>query len=409
MRDIGSIKAAGLCLGCGLCAGIGDSANPSIVMEDTLAGYRRPVARQAVPDDQARVIDEICPGLNIVHHDQEDEAAYHPSWGPVLESRQGWSTDDKLRLQASSGGALSAVLVHLLETGAVDYVLQTGVSDASPLRNMMAVSRHPDDVFDRAGSRYAPSSPLQDIASRLESSERFVFVGKPCDIAGLRALSRRDPRVAERIPYMLAFMCAGVPSYRGTDAVLTAMGIDDPATVVGFRYRGDGWPGYATATLPDGSTRTMTYNDSWGGVLNRHLQFRCKICPDGTGEFADITFADGWNCDAHGYPLFDEEDGRSLILTRTRKGEALLQAAIGSGHVAAKPIGIDALRQIQPFQTRRKGFVLSRLAAMLAVGRRPPRFRNLRLVRMMWALGLRENVRSYLGAQRRLVRARQQD
>ncbi len=409
MRDIESIKTAGLCLGCGLCAGVGDERDSAIVMQDTPAGYRRPLARRAVPAAQASLIDALCPGVNIVHRDQEDEAPYHPSWGPVLESREGWSTDDALRRQASSGGALSSVLVHLLETGAVDYVLQTGVSDASPLRNAVAVSRGAHDVFVRAGSRYAPSSPLEDIASRLAAPGRFAFVGKPCDVAGLRALARHDPRVAEKVPYMLAFMCAGVPSYRGTDAVLKAMGIDEPAAVVAFRYRGDGWPGYATATLADGTTRTMDYNNSWGGILNRHLQFRCKICPDGSGEFADITFADGWICDERGYPLFEEQDGRSLVLTRTRKGEALLRDAIDAGHIAVRPTSIDSIRQMQPFQTRRKGFVLSRLAAMLAVGRMPPRFRNLRLFRMMWTLGLRENLRSYVGAQRRLLAKRRQD
>lgn len=406
MRDVEAIKGAGLCLGCGLCAGVGDSA--AIVMEDSPAGYRRPFERAAVPAAQARLVDAICPGLNIVHRDNDEEAPYHSSWGSVLESRLGWSTDNRLRRQASSGGALSSILVYLIETGAVDYVLQAAVSDASPLRNALTISTDREDIFQSAGSRYAPSSPLEDIAKRLEAPGRFVFVGKPCDVAGLRALGRHDPRVAEKVPYMLAFMCAGVPSYRGTDAVLKAMGIEDPAAVVGFRYRGDGWPGYATATLPDGTTRTMDYNSSWGGILNRHLQFRCKICPDGTGEFADITFADGWLCDERGYPLFEEHDGRSLVLTRTRKGEALLQEAVKRGDMAIEPLTIDSIRHMQPFQTKRKGFVYSRVAAMLTVGLAPPRFRNLRLGSMARALGLKENTRSYIGTLRRLIRKRRQ-
>ena len=107
MRDIGSIKAAGLCLGCGLCAGMDSGDAAAIVMEESPAGYSRPVARAPVSDAQARLIDAICPGLNIVHRGDEEEAPYHPSWGPILESRHGWSTDDALRRQASSGGALS--------------------------------------------------------------------------------------------------------------------------------------------------------------------------------------------------------------------------------------------------------------------------------------------------------------
>src|SRR3712207_7050821 len=38
---------------------------------------------------------------------------------------------------------------------------------------------------------------------------------------------------------------------------------------------------------------------------------RCKICPDGTGEFADIVCADAWY-GKDGYPDFAEREGRSL-------------------------------------------------------------------------------------------------
>ena len=57
-----------------------------------------------------------------------------------------------------------------------------------------------------------------------------------------------------------------------------------PEDLAAFRYRGDGWPGYATATRRDGSAERMSYNDSWGDILTRHVQFRCKICPDGVGR-----------------------------------------------------------------------------------------------------------------------------
>ncbi|WP_157216014.1 Coenzyme F420 hydrogenase/dehydrogenase, beta subunit C-terminal domain [Flavisphingomonas formosensis] len=409
MRDVNDIKAAGLCAGCGLCAGVGDAAQPAIVMRDTSQGYRRPFVQAPVPPAQKALVDAVCPGVNIQHVDSEIDAPYHPSWGPIVEARLGWSTDMGLRRQASSGGGLSSVLLHLLDSGQIDYVVQTAVSDDSPLRNALRISTGRDDIFVAAGSRYAPSSPLEDIAARLDAPGRFAFVGKPCDVAGLRALARRDPRVAEKVPYMLAFMCAGVPSYRGTDAVLKAMGIDDPDAVVSFRYRGDGWPGFATAVLPDGTSHQMDYNSSWGGILNRHLQFRCKICPDGTGEFADITFADGWLCDDKGYPLFEEQDGRSLVLTRTRKGEALLQEALAKGFIDVQAVPLESIRHMQPFQTKRKGFVQPRMAAMASVGLPLPRFRNLRLSEVRRSLGAKEAFRNYLGTLRRLVRKRRQD
>lgn len=403
MFDIETITANGLCSGCGLCAGIGDGSLPTITMEDNTEGYRRPKATGPIAPEQARLIDAVCPGANIRHQPESFDAEYHPVWGPVVTARLGWSKDAELRQNASSGGGLSAVLTHLLNSGEIDYVVQTAVSPDSPVRNALAISTGRDDVFRAAGSRYAPSSPLEDIAARLDAPGRFAFVGKPCDVAGLRQLARHDARVDEKVPYMLAFMCAGVPSYRGTSALLKEMGVEDESDVTDFRYRGDGWPGFAKAEMEDGHQFSMDYDTSWGSILNRHLQFRCKICPDGIGEFADIVCADGWHCDEDGNPLFDEQDGRSIVLTRTKKGEALVQSAIEAGNIATEPLAVEAIKHMQPFQAKRKGLVLPRLAAMAMVGRRRPRFENLELARNTRMLGVKESLRSMLGTLRRLL------
>lgn len=403
MLDIETIAASGLCAGCGLCAGIGDPASPSIIMQDTPAGYRRPHRLRPDTPAEAKLIAATCPGATISHDRDSMAAHYHPVWGPLVSARLGWSSEPDLRRNASSGGGLSAILIHLLATGTVDYVVQTAVSPDSPLRNALKISTGRDDVFHSAGSRYAPSSPLEDIAARLAAPGRFAFVGKPCDVAGLRQLARHDPRVDEKVPMMLAFMCAGVPSYRGTSALLKAMGVDDESAVTAFRFRGDGWPGFATAELADGRRFTMDYDTSWGSILNRHLQFRCKICPDGIGEFADIVCADGWHVDEAGRPLFAESDGRSLILTRTAKGEAMLQAAMATGTLIAKPVSIAAIRQMQPYQARRKGLVLSRLAALALAGKPRPRFAGLDLAANAKKRGLIENLKSLAGTLRRLV------
>lgn len=409
MLDIETITANGMCSGCGLCAGIGDRAAPALVMRDTPEGYRRPARLRPDTEAERELIAAVCPGANIVHEKTELEAPYHPVWGPLIAARLGWSSDPALRRNASSGGGLSAILTHLLASGEIDYVVQTAVSDHSPVRNALKISTGRDDVFHAAGSRYAPSSPLENIGERLSAPGRFAFVGKPCDVAGLRQLARRDPRVNAKVPYMLAFMCAGVPSYRGTSAVLKAMGIEDESAVVAFRFRGDGWPGFATAELADGRKFTMDYNTSWGTILNRHLQFRCKICPDGIGEFADIVCADGWHVDQTGEPLFEESDGRSLVLTRTPKGEALLSRAVMAKAIMTEPIDVDAIRHMQPFQARRKGLIPARLAAMAFTGKKRPTYRGLSIGVNGLRAGPEGNIRNFLGTLRRLLGRRTLD
>ena len=60
------------------------------------------------------------------------------------------------------------------------------------------------------------------------------------------------------------------------------------------------------ATLREFTERTMSYHNSWGKILSRHVQHRCKICADGTGNPADLVCADAWHADDEGYPLFEE-------------------------------------------------------------------------------------------------------
>ena len=174
-------------------------------------------------------------------------------------------------------------------------------------------------------------------------------------------------------------MCAGVPSLHGTHAVLSAMGADG-APLQSFRYRGDGWPGMARAALTDGRVFEMDYNTSWGDILGKHLQFRCKICPDGTGEFADIVCADAWY-GRDGYPDFTEQLGRSVLLSRTPVGEDIVRAALTAGCVEAAALPLSDIERMQPYQATRKRMVLARnIATRLALGA-APRYRHLGLWR----------------------------
>jgi coenzyme F420 hydrogenase subunit beta len=360
------------------------------------------VQRAELSAEEDRVIAKSCPGLSARQH-TPDGARRNPLWGPYISVRRGYASDPVLRRAASSGGVLSALLIHLLNRGQVDYVVQTGASPTVPYGNVTVRSFGADDVHAAAGSRYAPSAPLAGLDDLLAQESRFAFVGKPCDIAALRALARFDPRVERRIPYAISFFCAGAPSLSGAREVIDRLGVDQHSDVVSFRYRGDGWPGYATAVLGSGERRRMSYAASWGGILTNHVQFRCKICPDGVGGLADVVCADAWHCDARGYPLFEEQDGWSLIISRTERGEALVRDALASGAINAEVVDVNGLAAMQPGQAKRKALVLSRLAAMAVVFKPVPRFVGFQLFEAARGRGPLANLRSFLGTLRRLL------
>ncbi len=395
------VKRGQLCTGCGLCAAIAPGA---IAMGIEAPGYARPVQSAALTEQQERDFAISCPALTV---DERHIAAPTDDvlWGPAFFSGTGFTTDAALRHQASSGGMISGLLVYALSSGLVDFVVQTGADPDAPLANATGVSANRDDVFAAAGSRYTASSPLADLETWMARPGRFAFVGKPCDVTALRARARQDPRIDAKVPLMLAFFCAGIPSAAGTRRILDKLGVAE-ADVATFRYRGDGWPGFATATRKDGTTARMSYADSWGDILSKQVQFRCKICPDAVGGSADIACADAWYGDDRGYPSFEEQDGRSLVIARTKVGDALLAEARAAGAIETTPLAMAEIVKMQPSQANRKALILSRLAALTVAGRPVPRYRGVHI----WAAARRPSpfaqVKSFAGLLRRIVQGR---
>jgi coenzyme F420 hydrogenase subunit beta len=388
------------CAGCGLCAGL---TSGKVTMAVVGPGFLRPVQSRIMDPAEEAGVAVACPGFGqtVAAAGRTDDAL----WGPYVTIATGWATDPVLRHAASSGGALSAMLVHLLESGAAHAVVTNGPDPDHPARNVTCVVTDAAGVMAAAGSRYAPSAPLAGLAGWLAdhraSGRTFAFVGKPCDAAALRATAARDPDVAAAFPVILSFFCAGVPSHTGGKALLKALGAEDATA---FRYRGMGWPGRATATRPDGTEASMTYHDSWGGILSKHVQHRCKICADGTGTAADIVCADAWEADAAGYPKFDEAPGISLIVARTALGQRLLAEAEAAGRIATQPFDVSRLAAIQPGQRERRRALLARLLALRLLGRPVPDYRGLHL----WAAArqnpILRNLKNFLGTLRRALR-----
>jgi len=266
----------------------------------------------------------------------------------------------------------------MIESGEIAGALETGADARRPVANAPVLATSREDVLSAAGSRYAPSAPLAALGQVPVDGKPWALVAKPCDVAAFRVLAEEDAELAARFPVVLSFFCAGIPSLKGAEAILAALGTE-PKNTTAFRYRGHGWPGRATATLRDGSSHSMSYHDSWGKILSSRVQHRCKVCADGTGKDADIVCADAWETDDAGYPLFEEGKGVSLVLARTPKGAQLLAAAEEGGAITSAAFDLNRLAAIQPGQLRRRQALLARLLALRILGRPYPKYRGLNL------------------------------
>ena len=399
-REMDKIAKGDLCCGCGLCRSLAGDDYIEIAIDES--GFLRPRLRKPLDSDTAGLIARVCPGLTVSH--EIKTTLYDPLWGTIRSLRVGYASQPEIRFRASSGGAITAILIHLLESKYINSVLHVGASETDPIANVTSISETRDDVIVNCGSRYAPSALLTNLREYLERPGRLAIVGKPCDISALRLFSRHEPLIDKKIKCMISFFCAGVPSLKGAIEILKAMGVSKKQ-LRRFTYRGNGWPGLARAELDDGTSRELTYEQSWGSILNRYLQTRCKICPDGTGEFADITCGDAWNI-RNGRPDFEENEGRSLILARTDLGENLVTECIKKGVLIASEYDRNDLVKIQPFHAMRKRLVRSRLLAMETLFLPVPRYSGLGLGNIKPSAGIILNTRSFLGMFRRSLQLR---
>lgn len=334
-----------LCLGCGLCT----ATNDGLRMELAANGFLEPVADS--PERLAEALaGSICPAVGLSQN--APKSGIETLYGPLLEPVQtAHASESEVRRKASSGGSITAVLLYLLEHKVIDGVLQVGKDLADPTRNTVFLSRTREDVIRNCGSRYAPSSLLARLPAALEESSRLAVVGKPCDIAGVRNYLENRPADRAKVVITISFMCMGLPSYNATRQLLRELNRDEEP-VTDFWYRGNGWPGEMTVCTEKNRYR-CSYEFAWQ-TLGRATPFRCKICPDGFGEFADFSAGDAWFVKNSGPSFGNESDGRSFIFIRTPVGQRHVTAAASAGYLVIEGYDIQEMMLIQRYQVLRK-------------------------------------------------------
>ncbi|RXG12927.1 coenzyme F420 hydrogenase subunit beta [Leeuwenhoekiella aestuarii] len=395
---IETIVKDNLCIGCGLCESVCGKENVQMKLDQT--GFYKPEVKQIQPEGED-IIDAICPGKNIIN---EDSYAYEDRiWGKLLKTYSGFSNDKEIRYAGSSGGFISGLSVFVLEHNLVDSVLQVGGDINDYERNELKVSKSRADVLKCASSRYAPALIFDKIFDLLNgSNDNYLFIGKPCDISGLKNFLAQYPQFKDRFKLTVSILCAGQPSFTGTSQIVDEFNAQRP--VKNLVYRGSGWPGYFSFEDKEGKAYKRTYNDSWGSTLNRHLNFRCKICPDGIGLQADIAVGDAWETN-DGYPDFDEKDGKSLVMVRTQAGQKLVEQALQFQAVSMTEIDDGKIAIMQPYQYQRRRKVAARILAYnLYKGKLPLKFKNLNIYSNLRYESPKQVAKEFLGTARRLFK-----
>ena len=377
------------CCGCGLC----ESLNKCKLCKDK-KGFLKPDKETS---ELKSFCENVCPASGVQCNSLDSKQL----WGRNIQAYKAYSSDDNIRFMASSGGVLTSLCCYLLDYKLVDGIVHMKEDKNDPISTITVCSTTSSEVIEASGSRYSSSSPLRNIKQYLDDGKKYAFVGKPCDVTGLRNYSKLDSRVNESFPYMLSFFCAGAPSELANRRLLEKMNCDYES-LKSLKYRGNGWPGYATSIDKNGKHQLL-YREAWRDTLGRDIRLMCRFCLDGIGELADISCCDAWKIGSDKKPLFEECDGENAVFCRTSLGYKLFNDACEAGYIVSSsyPSYKKELKYYQRYQYDRRVTMLGSIIAMKLLKKGVPNYDFKVLNRYAKKYRVRTQIKRFIGTYKR--------
>lgn len=279
-----------------------------------------------------------CPGYgaplseleNVVFNRQITNEEKASGLGAVIEDRNLVSADPEIVRKGYTGGKVTALLTHMLETGKIDGAVVTACGDATPYPHFSwpRIATSKEELLSCAGSKYMFSpnlAMLKDVAND-DNLRSVVFVGLGCHIMGLRKLQLLGDAfkpLVEKISYSFGLFCGRTmmtaEDFLRLVSKLCDTTIEEIQTVHYHRIQDNNqFLVEYEVRLKNGEkkSRKLMVDDLFHLLTLQEIWHRCRMCLDYAADFADISF------------------GGIHIISRTHKGEQLIQEAVADGILA---------------------------------------------------------------------------
>lgn len=243
---------------------------------------------------------------------------------PYKRTYAGYSLDDEILYNSTSGGFITALSLKVIEMGG----LVAGVRYKDDyLKSEYFLAETKEDIAAFAGSKYVQSEKnviYKQVEENVKQGKYVLFVGCPCDIY---AMQRFLGKIYEKF-LSCELVCMGVSSYKiaETYKVYAEKKYKAKLCRINARSKRKGWfVPHLEEEYSDGRIMCNTLYGTFLGygmqIYNRPSCFTCKF--RGTNGVGDIRVGDFWGIketDSYWNPK-----GVSCIFVRTEKGKNALK------------------------------------------------------------------------------------
>lgn len=259
-----------------------------------------------------------CPSLKPYHlHDYIDKP----------EVFAGWSKDEAIRHQSTSGGIFS----ELAQVISKDKGYIAGAKYTSDFMVEHSLIDGKAEIEKLRQSKYVQSqigSIFKKIKNLLEQGKQVLFCGTPCQNAGLSIFLGKEYQSLIKVD----FICRGIISPMVYKKYLDMLEVEFRGEIskVAFKNKTHGWNGFSTLIeFKNGEKYLKDRNTDlyMVGYLRHNLYLRpcCHKCLyKELPRKSDITLGDFWGI-GKTRPLLDDNKGTSVIMINTNKGRELFE------------------------------------------------------------------------------------
>lgn len=317
-----SNKKKAECCGCNACAEI--CPKHCIRMTEDAKGFLYPKVDSATCIE-CGACEKVCP-LNTSNL----------SLKKPLKAFAAWNKNHQEHLTSSSGGAAYILSSYILDKGGVVYGC---TSDGIDIRHIR-VENH-SDLTKLQGSKYVQSNVcglFKDVKNDLKSGKPVLFIGTPCQVAGLKNYIKHIP---EHL-YLVDLICHGVPSKKMLHEHISHVAKERKVQYISFRKGVD----YRLSVKADKFSYEVSlwetpYKDLYlkgffEGMISRPSCYQCPFaCPL---RVSDITIGDFWGLKNAELLPKETKDGVSLLLPMTDKGLNLIHAVEDNMYICKRSV-----------------------------------------------------------------------